>query len=137
MPVDPDVFTVVLTRTPADNAMLGDALHGHFKETWGVDLRCIGFATSRVQTLADVDRGELNDQVTAADALAFTSRHGVRAALELLGAGRLLDAHMRGMLIACVGPRSAAELAAAGVTVDVVADPSTAQALGDALVARL
>lgn len=63
------------------------------------------------------------------DTLTFTSPSSVRNTMRLLG-GALPE----GVTIACIGPITAQEVAAAGYTVDIVATDSTAAGLVQALV---
>jgi uroporphyrinogen-III synthase len=69
------------------------------------------------------------------DAVTFTSPSTVRGFLALAGTRAPVPAP--GALVACIGPVTAAEAAARGLRVDVIAKRYTIPGLVEALVARL
>jgi uroporphyrinogen III methyltransferase/synthase len=68
----------------------------------------------------------------AIDAVTFTSSSTVRSLVQMLG-GDVAD--LRGMVVACIGPVTAASAKSAGLNPDVVADRYTIPGLVDALMA--
>lgn len=115
---------VVLTREPADNRALHQALSAR-----GVPVReipCLATRFVRPERLP-------KDQPAA---VTFSSRRAVRACEQLAITTEIVRPGS-GTLVAAVGPATAKELAAAGVAVDLVADPPTGAELGSLLIARL
>jgi len=114
---------VVLTREPADNQDLREAL-----EARGVPVRELPCAET-----AWLDPGPIRE---GAAAVAFASRRAVRGLLASPAGAAVLAAVPR-PLVAAVGPSTRAEVEARGIGVDLVADPPTGEALGRALDALL
>ncbi|MEA1937714.1 MAG: uroporphyrinogen-III synthase [Pseudomonadota bacterium] len=96
-----------------DNVWLGAALTARGMDV--IDYPCIDIRLMPPQSLP------------SCDALAFTSRHAVRACATL----------PRVPLIGAVGPATAAEIEALGRAPDIVADPPTGAVLAGAMAVRL
>lgn len=114
----PLVSPVLLTRTPADNAVLARLLTAR-----GVEVRelpCL-----RVEPVPDPRLPREHA------AVAFGSRRGAQALAPHLG--RLLD----GVLVGAVGPTTARALTALGHPPDLVADPPVGEVLAGLLADRL
>jgi uroporphyrinogen III methyltransferase/synthase len=87
------------------------------------------------QTVAAQPSGEVVTRIRSGevDAVTFTSASTVRNFVEIIG-GPVEDSTSAGRpLIVCIGPETETAAAAAGFTVDGVADPHTAQGLVAAL----
>lgn len=114
---------VVLTREPADNRPLAEALRAR-----GVPVREIPCTGTRYR-----EPGRLPGLISA---IVFTSRRGV-IGLWRSKAARHWWSGLDRVLVAAVGPATRAELEALGVEVDLVADPPRGEVLADALQKRL
>ncbi len=115
---------VVLTREPEDNRRLKEALAAR-----GVPVREIPCLATRFI------RPERLPRETPA-AVTFSSRRGVRACRLLDLLNELIPSESN-VIVGAVGPATAAELAAAGIGVDLVADPPEGRELARLLIARL
>ena len=116
---------VVLTRATADNQMLR-----HHLQAAGVQV--IEIATAAVRPLpVEPDRAAVQRWAQLADALAFSSRHGVAGWLHQFGAASVLRPGLR---LAAVGEATAAALVDSGALVYVQArEPATGKSLARAL----
>ncbi len=117
--------TVVLTRAAADNAALAADLTA-------AGVRVVEVPTAQVQPIGVLpDRAAVAAWAQRADALTFTSRHGVAAWVDQLGKATLVR---RGLRIAAVGEATAQALVDAGAFVHVQAkEPATGAGLARAL----
>jgi uroporphyrinogen-III synthase len=114
---------VVLTREPEDNLLLAHALTRR-----GVPVRELPCVRTRF-TVPQVP-------TEPPAAVAFASRRAVRGYV-LAGLHERLSSGAERPLVAAVGEATQAELASAGIPVDLVAVPPTGRALAQALHARL
>ncbi|HUU02123.1 MAG TPA: uroporphyrinogen-III synthase [Myxococcota bacterium] len=115
---------VVLTREPEDNRRLKEALAAR-----GVPVREIPCLATRF-----IRPDRLPSEPPAA--VTFSSRRGVRACRRLDLLNELIPAELN-VIVGAVGPATASELAAAGITVDLLAEPPEGRELARLLVAKL
>jgi uroporphyrinogen III methyltransferase/synthase len=111
---------VLLFRAQEARAVLPDALRAAGR-------RCDDVAAYATRTVIDP---ELRVKLVDADIVTFTSASTVTGLLA--NVGDIAEA-LRGKLVACIGPITAAAAREAGITVNVVADEFTADGLVDAL----
>lgn len=115
---------VVLTRSREDNASLRARL-----QAAGVTVLEVPTAELR-DVPAEPDEATVRAWCGQADAIAFTSRHGVEAFERVLGVQLLREAKARGALLAAVGRTTAEALQDACLGVDVeAAEPATGSRL--------
>ncbi len=118
--------TVLLTRSSADNRELRRALSDH-----GVAV--VELPTAELATIAQPDGpAGLRAAIEGADAVAFTSRYGVRGAREIG-----VSAALSGAKVAVVGPSTRAEVERDGLDPWMVAEPATGTALAAQIAAGL
>lgn len=115
---------VVLTREHEDNLELGDKL------------RALGVHVREIPCLATKYVDPVAYPHGRADALVFTSKHGVRGWRRLISPDSLPQG-FSWELLAAVGPVTADELIVAGMQAQLVADPPEGRVLGRMLVDRL
>lgn len=99
---------------------------------WDVDVvsayRTVAASSAGASPVDESAESELADRVTQADALTFTSSSTVSGFLARFGAQAAPP------LVVCIGPIAAETARAAGLTVDVVADPHSLDGLVNAAV---